>query len=172
MVSAPLEENVRGPLRAAPPRWPAALAALIVAGCLTACVAAGGRNVSNAPGVGAEARAAIEDGIRLYEAGEYPMAARRFGEGAALADRMGDDGLLWRSVAAECTSWLLARQLREFDACSGRLEMAQRRAHETSGGTNALIALGAVAGGRSQPSVNVPGAVRRVVRPRPAPEDY
>ena len=153
-------------------RWPSALTALALALGLTACVASAPRNVSTAPGLAEESRAAIEDGVRLYEAGEYAMAARRFGDGASMADRMGDDALAWRSVAAECTSWLLARLLREFDACSGRLETAQRRAHETSGGTNALISLGAVAGGRGQPAVNVPRAVRSVVRHRPQPEDF
>jgi hypothetical protein len=172
MERAPREENarnpIRGPLRLRPVALrlrPVGLAMLVAAAGLTACVAPGPRNVSSLPpGTGAEAHAAIEDGVRLYEDGEFAMAARRFASGAALADRIGDGPLLWRAAAAECTSWLLARLLDEFDECSVRLEAVQQRTHETSGGTNALIALGAVAGGRPQPAVNVPGPVRSVVR--------
>jgi len=142
----------------------AAAVALVLLG-LTACVAPANRPVSPEPGVGTEAHDAISDGVRLYEAGEYAMAARRFETGAGLAERLRDLPLAWRATAAECTSWLLARDLRMFDGCSVRLEVIQARNHESSGGTNALIALGAVAGGRPQPAVNVPRAVRTVMRP-------
>jgi len=145
--------------------WPLGTGVALALLGLTACVAPSGRNVSPPPGAGAETRDAISDGVRLYESGEYAMAARRFGTGASLAEGVGDLPLAWRATAAECTSWLLARDLRMFDGCSLRLEAIQARNHESSGGTNALIALGAVAGGRPQPAVNVPRAVRTVMRP-------
>lgn len=170
MLRAPREETAAGEtisLRGKVRLWPLAFATLLAVAGLSACVAPAHRNVAPiAPGVGAEAHAAIQDGVRLYESGEYALAARRFSNGATLADQLGDGALLWRAVAAECTSWLMARMLGEFDACGQRLESVQQRTHETSGGTNALIALGAVAGGRAQPAVNVPRAVRSVVRPR------
>ncbi|NNL68172.1 MAG: hypothetical protein HKP30_18120 [Myxococcales bacterium] len=169
MVRAPREETAAGEATSLRGRFrslPLAVATLLAVAGLTACVAPASRNVAPlAPGIGAEAHAAIQDGVRLYESGEYALAARRFSNGATLADQIGDGPLLWRAVAAECTSWLLARMLDEFDACGQRLESVQQRTHETSGGTNALIALGAVAGGRAQPAVNVPRAVRSVVRP-------
>lgn len=145
-------------------RWPVGVGVLAALAGLTACVTPSERGVSN-DAERAETRAAIEDGVRLYESGEYAMAARRFAAGADGAERLGDLPLAWRAVAAECTSWLLGRQLPELDACSLRLDALQRRTHETDGGTNALIALGAVAGGRAQPNVNVPRPVRTVVRP-------
>lgn len=143
---------------------PAACVALALFG-LTACVAPASKPVSPDPGIGAEAHDAISDGVRLYESGEYAMAARRFETGADLAEQLHDLPLAWRATAAECTSWLLARDLRMFDGCGVRLEAVQSRNHEASSGTNALIALGAVAGGRPQPAVNIPGAVRTVLRP-------
>jgi len=146
-------------------RWPLSIGGALVLLGLSACVAPVPRPVASVPGIGPETKAAVADGVRLYEAGEYAMAARRFEAGSALAEQLGDLALAWRATAAGCTSWLLARQLRELDACSLRLESLQARNHETSGGTNALIALGAVAGGRPQPAVNVPRAIRTVVRP-------
>lgn len=145
--------------------WPLGAGVALGLACLTACVAPGPRTVPADAGIGAATHQAIDDGVRLYESREYPMAAQRFATGARLAEQLGDHPLAWRALAAECTSWLLARQLDAFDGCSVRLEALQRRTHETSGGTNALIALGAVAGGRSQPAVNVPRAVRQVTRP-------
>jgi hypothetical protein len=145
-------------------RWPLGVGVLVALAGLTACVAPSGRGVSR-EAARAETRAAIEDGVRLYEGGEYAMAGRRFAAGADGAERLGDLPLAFRAVAAECASWLLARQLAELDACSLRLEALQHRTHETDGGTNALVALGAVAGGRAQPAVNVPRPVRTVVRP-------
>lgn len=156
--------SMRGrPLRGRPRLWPVGVAAALALLGLTACVAPASRPVS--AGLDAQARDAVGDGVRLYESGEYTMAARRFATGAGFAERMGDLPLAWRATAAECTSWLLARQLRELDACSMRLERVQARNHEASGGTNALIVLGAVAGGRPQPAVNVPRALRTVLRP-------
>jgi len=153
--------SLRGKVRL----WPLGVGVLLALAGLTACVAPAARNVSNDAGLGADTHEAIDDGVRLYESREYTMAARRFAMGAQLAEQLGDRPLAWRALAAECTSWLLARQLPEFDDCSARLEEVQRRTHETSGGTNALIALGAVAGGRPQPAVNIPRAVRQVTRP-------
>jgi len=153
--------SLRGKVRL----WPLGVGVLLALAGLTACAAPARQPVAPAPGIGEETRAAIADGVRLYEAGEFDMAARRFATGADGAERLGDLPLAWRANAAECTSWLLARRLRELDACSVRLEALQRRNHETSGGANALIALGAVAGGRPQPAVNVPRPVRNVVRP-------
>jgi hypothetical protein len=171
MERAPFEENARASRRRARPGPLTVGVALLAAAGLSACVAPGPRRVSSpSPAVADETRVAIDDAVRLYESQEYAMAARRFADGAALADRMGDPALEWRAVAAECTSWLLARMLDELDACGLRLDAVQRRTHETSSGTNALIALGAVAGGRAQPAVNVPRAVRSVVRP--GSEDY
>jgi hypothetical protein len=151
--------------RGEPRPWPLGVGVALALLGLTACVAPASRPVSPAPGVGAATHSAIGDGVRLYEAGEYAMAARRFETGADLAGQLGDLPLAWRATAAECTSWLLARQLREFDSCGVRLESVQARNHEASAGTNALIALGAVAGGRTQPAVNIPHAIRAVTRP-------
>ena len=153
--------SLRGKVRL----WPLGVGVLLALAGLTACVAPAARHVSPDPGLGPAAHQAIDDGVRLYESQEYTMAARRFATGAELAEQLGDRPLAWRALAAECTSWLLARQLDELDGCSLRLESLQRRTHETSGGTNALIALGAVAGGRAQPAVNIPRAVRHVTRP-------
>jgi hypothetical protein len=149
---------------AARPGARAAAVVLALVG-LSACVAPSSRPVSPDPGLGAEARDAIGDGVRLYESGEYAMAARRFATGADLAEQLRDLPLAWRATAAECTSWVMVRDLRMFDDCSARLEAVQSRNHEASSGTNALIALGAMAGGRPQPAVNVPRAVRTVMRP-------
>jgi len=168
MKRASQPEPTRGPaisLRVRVRLWPLGLGAALVLLGLSACVAPVPRPVASVPGIGPETQAAIADGVRLYEAGEYAMAARRFEAGSALAEQLGDLPLAWRATAAGCTSWLLARQLREFDACGLRLESLQARNHEASGGTNALIALGAVAGGRPQPAVNVPRAIRTVMRP-------
>ncbi|HKJ25612.1 MAG TPA: hypothetical protein VKB65_12370 [Myxococcota bacterium] len=164
----PAERPAASPRGALRPGPLAAGVALALLG-LTACVAPSSRPVSLEPGVGAEAHDAIADGVRLYEAGEFAMAARRFEAGAGLAEQIRDLPLAWRATAAECTSWLLARDLRMFDGCSVRLETIQGRNHESSGGTNALIALGAVAGGRPQPAVNIPSAVRTVMRPGQEP---
>jgi hypothetical protein len=149
--------------------WPLGIGVALALLGLSACVAPATRPVSPPPGIGSETHAAIADAVRLYESGEYAMAARRFETGSRLAEELGDLPLAWRASAAECTSWLLARLLREFDTCSLRLESLQARNHEASGGTNALIALGAVAGGRAQPAVNVPRAVRSVLRPGQEP---
>jgi hypothetical protein len=146
--------------------WPLGVGVVLALLGLTACVAPKSQNVSR-PALDAETREAVADGVRLYESGEYTMAADRFAAGASLAERMGDLPLAWRATAAECASWLFARQLRDFDDCGLRLESIQRRNHEASGGTNALIAMGAVAGGRATPAVNIPRAVRRVMRPAP-----
>ena len=168
MIRASEARPERGPavsLRGKVRLWPLGVAVSLALLGLTACVAPASRPVSSAPGVGSETHAAIADGVRLYEAGEYAMAARRFETGADGAEQLRDLALAWRATAAECTSWLLARQLREFDACGVRLERVQARNHESSGGTNALIALGAVAGGRTQPAVNIPPVIRTVMRP-------
>jgi hypothetical protein len=164
-LKAPSAHGPAGSPRGAARLGPLAASVALALFGLTACVAPTGRPVAPDPGVGAEARDAISDGVRLYESGEYAMAARRFATGADLAEQLHDLPLAWRATAAECTSWLLVRDLRMFDDCSVRLEAVQSRNHEASGGTNALIALGAVAGGRPQPAVNIPGAVRTVTRP-------
>ncbi len=115
-----------------------------------------------APGP-SELHTAIEDGIRLYDAGEYALAGGRFREASGLAESFGERELAFQAVTAACTSWLLARRLPEFDDCTETLAFLQRRTHRTTPGTNALVALGAYAGQRPVPPVRVPPEVRGVV---------
>jgi len=157
----------QAPSRARARRGLAGAAIAAAAAGLLACVPAARTGPQPEAGRHAEIQTALRDGVRLYESREYVLAAGRFETAARLAERGGEGRLAARAAAAECTSWLLAHRLGELDACSARLDGLQRRIHRTHPGANALIALGAVAGGRPLPGVNVPRPVRAVVQPGP-----
>jgi hypothetical protein len=138
---------------------------VVAAAGLAACVAPPRATGPSAAVPDDGVRSALADGVRLYESREYVLAADRFRTAATRAERGGDRELATRATTAECTSWLLARRLAELDGCGARLDGLQRRIHRTTHGANALVALGAVAGGRPLPGVNVPRAIRPVVMP-------
>ena len=130
---------------------------LLLAGSL-GCASTGPRAVPGA--VDADAQA----GLDLYAAGEFEMAAHRFGAAAAEARRCREPELERRARAAECTAWLRAGRPGRFAACTDRLETLQSRARVSDPGINTLIALGAIAGGRPLPPLRLPGEVRPVLR--------
>ncbi len=129
----------------------AAAALLALAGCATTATRA-----PLPPGVAA--------GLALHDAGDYALAARRFREAADEARRLRDLEIERRIRAAECTAWLHARSLREFDRCTLRLDTLRRQASRPDPGVNTLIALGAIAGARPLPPYRLPAEVRGTLR--------
>ena len=115
------------------------------------------RNIDTAP-------ASLRAGLALYEEHEFARAGRQFHDAVETALRNGDRDLAHRATVAECTSWLRARQLREFCSCSKTLSVSQRRTRTTDPRVNTLIAMGAIAEGKSLPSLKTPRTVRSVLR--------
>ena len=115
----------------------------------------------------AEARAVMENirsGRVLYESGDFVLAANRFQDAASGARNCGDLSMERKATSAECTSWLRARRLADFSSCTARLESLHRRERRSDPGLNTLLAMGAVAGGRTLPPYRVPSAVHPMVR--------
>lgn len=104
-------------------------------------------------------RSKLDSGLDLYEAGDFEVAGHRFRDAAAGARRCRDAEMERRARAAECAAWLRARRLDAFAECTAALEPLQRRARRSDPGVNTLVALGAIAGGRSSGVLRVPNAV-------------
>ncbi len=133
------------------------LSALLCAACQTA-------SPQSRAAAAAAYRANVDSGLSLYESGEFPLAAQRFRTAAERAYVMSDRTAEKNAVAAECASWLRARNLSQLSLCSQRLEVLQRRTRRSEPGVNTLIAFGAIAGHRPLPPLRIPTAVRPLVR--------
>lgn len=143
-------------------RWQGA-AVVLTAVALVAC-ASGGPVGPSRMGSAARYERAVRAGLDLYDAAEYELAALRFEdaavEGAGLRDRDAEK----RAVIAECTAWLRGRRLPELAECTERLEVLHRRSDHAEPGLGALLALGAIAGGRPLPSFRIDPAVQPLIR--------
>lgn len=106
----------------------------------------------------------IEAGLSLYQSGEFVVAAQRFQEASEAAHALRLRDLSKRAAIAECTAWLRARAIREFDGCSQRLERMHRRANRAEPGIGTLLALGAIAGDRPSPPFRVASDVAPIIR--------
>ena len=126
------------------------------------CVLAGCATTGAPPTLGIDSDLAA--GLDLYAAGEFDVAARRFGAAAGAAARAGERELERQARAAECTAWLRARRIDRFSSCTDRLEDLQRRARRSDPGVNTLIALGAIAGERPPPRLRIPSDVQPLLR--------
>ena len=110
------------------------------------------------------ARVLLGEGLELYDAGEFTRAAMRFHEAAEGLRAAGQRERARDAVAAECASWLRARQLRQLDDCTKHLASVVRRSRKSDPGVNTLIALGAVAGERPLPPYRLPSRVQPLIR--------
>ena len=147
--------------RSAPARaMGAAIAMGVVIAALIGCAQRSPRDAAAARTIAHE----IQAGHGLYQSGEYALAATRFQMAADTAGACNDRDTERRARVAECTSWLRARAIESFAACTDQLEGLQRRARYSDPGVNTLLALGAIAGGRPLPGLRLPRAVRPVVR--------
>lgn len=141
----------------------AAIVAAVAALTLAAC--------ESAPRVGppdraAEARRVMQEiraGLDLHLAGDHALAAPRFRAASQGARRCRDVAMERRATAAECSAWLLARQLAELSECSARLEEVLRRERRSDGAASTLVALGAIAGGRPLPALRLPPDLQPLV---------
>lgn len=133
-------------------------AAIVLAvAALFACAAPGART-------GGRYEADLRAGLDLYEAQEYALAARRFGDAAEGAASRRDGERERRALAAACVAWLRADRREPFARCSERLEALYGRARRPEPGLGALLALGAIAGDRRLPEFRVDPAVYPVIR--------
>jgi hypothetical protein len=105
----------------------------------------------------------IREGLDLYAAGELAAAGARFRAAAAGAGGLGDVAMERRATAAECAAWLLARCLPELAECAERLEDALRRERRSDPAASAVVALGAIAGGRALPARRLAPGVEALV---------
>jgi hypothetical protein len=101
---------------------------------------------------------------RLYEAREYALAGRRFGEAAEYAHSHRQVDAEKRATVGECVCWLRSRALPEFDECTLRLDVLHQRANHSERGIGTLLALGAIAGERAAPPFRIPEDVSPVLR--------
>ena len=106
----------------------------------------------------------LDAGLELYDAGEYTLAAARFGEASRQARFVRRPEAAKRALAASCVSRLRAGAREQFASCTETLEGMQRRARRVEPGVGALLALGAIAGERKLPPYRVDPAVYRVIR--------
>jgi len=149
-----------GPGSARSRRPRAAIAAAIAALTALACETA---QRQGPPDRAAEAREVMQEiraGLDLYLAGDHALAAPRFHAASLGARGCRDVAMERRATAAECAAWLLARKLAELGECSARLEDALRRERRSDAAANALVALGAIAGGRALPALRLPPDVQ------------
>jgi hypothetical protein len=116
------------------------------------------------PGGSDRVERSIEAGLSLYASGEFVVAAQRFQEASESAHALRLRDLEKRAAIAECTSWLRARAIREFDACTRKLERMHRRANRAEPGIGTLLALGAIAGDRPSPPFRVASDVAPIIR--------
>lgn len=107
---------------------------------------------------------AVTAGLDLYEAREFAVAAERFHDAAREAYALRDERAEKTALSAECTSWLRARRMLEFSACTERLTKRHRRSREPDPGVGTLLALGAIAGDRPEPPYRVPSEVASLIR--------
>jgi hypothetical protein len=106
----------------------------------------------------------IRAGLDLYEARDFALAAPRFHAASQGARDCRDVPMERRTTAAECAAWLLARSLPQLAECSARLEDVLRRERRSDPAASALVALGAIAGGRELPALRIPPDVQPLVR--------
>ncbi len=140
-------------------RW--RVAAALATAALAAC-ATDGTRLGARPAPEAIARAVVA-GLDLYEAGEFVVAAERFREVARDAHALGSRESERRATIAECTAWLRARALDEFDVCTRRLAHLYRRTNRAEPGIGTLLALGAIAGDREPPPFRVASDVAPLI---------
>jgi hypothetical protein len=112
----------------------------------------------------AELAVALEKGFELYGTGEYGLAAAQFELAAEHATTLSEDEIVWEVTAAACISWMRARRLPPFSACTERLESLQRRHGTSDIGLNVLMGFGALASHRPMPSLAIPPSVAVVLR--------
>ncbi|MBW2290233.1 MAG: hypothetical protein JRG90_20755 [Deltaproteobacteria bacterium] len=147
-------------------RAAAALAAAALLACFGGAIAC--ETPAAAPGRGpshaAAARSNLSAGLGLYESADFTLAARRFEAAGQRARAAGDRALEKQAVTAECTAWLRARELSEFNDCTTHLEYLQRHSRSSDPGVNTLIAMGAIAGNRPLPPFRLPTAIQPLMQ--------
>lgn len=133
-----------------------ALALLFAAGCASP--------PPPSPARAGYVEAEAEAGARLYQIGDYGLAARRFRAAADEAERCGQPVLESRVRIAECTAWLRGGDVNSFRHCTARLEVLHGELGHSEPGVNTLLALGAIARGEALPPFRLPPSVRRLLQ--------
>ena len=160
-VGAGLSRHNRGGAAAGRSRRWQRVAVAGVAATLFACAAPPPRSTS---GSALRFDRAIEAGLQLYEAREYAIAAERFQEASHEARALRDRDSEKNALTASCTSWLLAKRMESFSACSEDLTQLHHKARKPDPGLGTLLAMGAIAGDRPTPPFRIPNEVAGLLR--------
>ncbi len=106
----------------------------------------------------------VSAGMRLYQGGDFALAASRLRAAADEAGRCGEPVTEANIRVGECTAWLRGSKVEEFRRCTARLEVLQGELGYSEPGVNTLLALGAIARGEALPPFRLPRAVRQLLQ--------